>query len=105
MSNQLIPQWNYIMHFHIRGSFLTTFCTSFLKRVHNSKETVNLQVLFVSAVGYVHIKTYSLKKYYYIVERVHFIYRLFIYLSVHFHYRCFYIQYHGGRGEIASIPV
>ena len=78
MSNQLIAQWNYIMHFHIRGSFLATSCTSFWKRVHNSKEIVNLQVLFVLTVGYVDIKTYPLTQYYYIVEIVYFIYGLLI---------------------------
>ena len=39
--------------------FLTTFCTSLWKRVHNLKEIVNLQEdLFVLTVGYVDIKTY-----------------------------------------------
>ena len=49
--SQRTVQWNYVMSFHIRGSFLTTFCTSFCKRVHNSKG------LFVLTVGYVDIKT------------------------------------------------
>ena len=57
MSTQLI-QWNYIVYFHIGGSFLTTFCTSFMKRLHNSKEIVNLLGLLVLTVGYVDIKTY-----------------------------------------------
>ena len=56
MSSQLIVQWNYIIYFHIRGSFF----------------------LFALIVGYVDIKTYQLTKYYYIIERVYFIYRLFI---------------------------
>ena len=53
MSSQLIVQSNYIMYFHILCSFLTTFCSSFWKRVHNPKEIVNLQDLFVLTVGYV----------------------------------------------------
>ena len=75
----MIVQWNYIKYFHIRGSFMLTLCTSFWKRVHNSKEIVNLQGLFVC----VDIKTYPLTNYNYIIERVYFIYRLFIlYISI-----------------------
>ena len=58
--------------------FLTTFWTSFWKKVHNSKEIVNMQGLFVLTVGYVDMTTYLVTKYYYIIERVYFIYRLFI---------------------------
>ena len=57
--------------------FLTTFCTSFWKRVHNLKEIVNLQGLFVLTVGYLDMTTYPLTKCQYIVERVPFIYGLF----------------------------
>ena len=57
---------------------LTTFCTSFWKRVPNSKEIVNIQDLFVLTVGYVDMTTYLLTKYYYIIERVYFICRLFV---------------------------
>ena len=71
VSSQLIVQWNNVIYFHIRGSFLTTFCTSFSKRVHNSKEIVTLQGFFVLTVIYVDIKTYPLTKYYYIIERVY----------------------------------
>ena len=78
MSNQLIVQWNYITHFHIRDSFLTTFCRSFWKRAHNSKEIVNIQGLFVLTVGYVDVTTYPLTKYYYIIERVYFFYKVFV---------------------------
>ena len=46
--------------------------------MHNSKELVNLQGLFVLTVGYIDIKTYPLTKYYNIIKRVYFIYRLFI---------------------------
>ena len=60
MFSQLPVQWNYIIYFHIRAFFLTTFCTNFWKRVHNSKEIVNLQGLFVLTVGYVDMKTYPL---------------------------------------------
>ena len=66
MSSQLIVQWNYVIHFDIRGSFFNNFCSSFWKRVHNSKEIVNLQGLFVLTVGYVDMKTYPLTKYNYI---------------------------------------
>ena len=85
----------------IRGSFLSTFYTSFRKIVHNSKKIVNLLVSFLStfytsfrkivhnlkeivnllgllACLFVDIKTYPLTKYYYFYERVYFIYRLFI---------------------------
>ena len=34
--------------------------------MHNSKEIVNLEGLFVLTVGYVDMKTYPLTKYYYI---------------------------------------
>ena len=78
ISSQPLVQQNYIIYFHIRGSFLTTLCTSFWKIAHNSKETVNIQGLFVLTVGYVDMTTYPLTKYYYIIERVDFIYRLFI---------------------------
>ena len=60
----------------IRGSFLSTFYTSFRKIVHNLKEIVNL--LGLLACLFVDIKTYPLTKYYYFYERVYFIYRLFI---------------------------
>ena len=54
------------------------FCTNFWKRVHNSKEIVNIQDLFVLTVGNVDMTTYPLTKYYYIIEKVYFIYRLFV---------------------------
>ena len=66
-----------IIYFHIRCSFLITFCTSFWKRVHNSKEIVNIQDLFVLTVGYADMTTYPLAKYYYVIEGVYFIYTLF----------------------------
>ena len=53
MSSQLIVQSNYVMYFHILCSFLTTVCSKYWKRVHNPKEVVNLQDLFVLIVGYV----------------------------------------------------
>ena len=46
----------------------------------NLKEIVNIQVLFVLTLGYVDMATYPLTKYYYITERVYFIYTLFILL-------------------------
>ena len=90
LENNIVWFWNsldvqstdssvdYMIYFHIQGSSLTTFCTSFWKRVHNSKEIVNLQGLLVLTVGYVDIKTHPLTKYYYIIERLYFICRLFI---------------------------
>ena len=75
MSSQLIVHRDYIIYFHIRGSFLTTFYTSFWKRVHNSKEIVNIQGLFVLTVG--------LQK-----EYILFIDCLY-YLSVHCYSCCF----------------
>ena len=89
LENNIVWFWNsldvqlpdssvgHMIYFHIQGSFLTTFCTSFWKRVHNPKEIVNPQGLFVLAVGYVDVKTYPLTKYSYIIERLYFIYRLF----------------------------
>ena len=38
------------------------FCTSFWKRVHNSKKIVNLQGLFLLTVSYGDIKTYIRKE-------------------------------------------
>ena len=73
MSSQPIVQLNYIIYFQIQGSFLTTFCTSFWKSVHNSKEIVNMQGLLVLTVGYVDMTTYPVTKCYYIIERVYFI--------------------------------
>ena len=84
-----------MIYFHIQGSFSTTFCTSFWKRVHNLKKIVNLQGLLVLTVGYVDVKTYPLTKYY-LKDYISFIGCLH-YLIVHFRSCCFYIQYHGGR--------
>ena len=61
--------------------------------------------LFVLTVGYVNMTTYPLTKYYYIIDRVYFIYRLSYYLSVHCHFCCFYIQYHGRIREINFMPI
>ena len=61
MSNQPLVQWHYIIYFYLRGPLLTTFSTSFWKRIRNSKETVNIQGLFVLTVGYVDMTTYPLK--------------------------------------------
>ena len=52
------------------------FCTTFCKRVHNSKEIVNIQVLFVLTVGYLDMTIYSLATFYYIIQRMYLIYRL-----------------------------
>ena len=37
-----------------------------------------MEGLFIFTVGYVDMTTYPLRKYYYIIERVYFTYRLFI---------------------------
>ena len=73
MSSQPIVQWNFKIHFHIRGSFFSNFRTSFWKRVNNSKGIVNIQGLLVFTVGYVDMTTYPLTKYYYIIEKVYLI--------------------------------
>ena len=38
--------------------------------MHNLKETVNIQGLFVLTIGNVDMTTYALTKYYYIIERL-----------------------------------
>ena len=78
MSSQPIVLWNYIIYFHIRGSFSDNFLDQFLEKVHNSKEIVNIQGLYVLTVGYVDMTTYPVTKYFCIIERVYFIYRLFM---------------------------
>ena len=78
MFSQSIVQWNYIIYFHIRGSFFNNFLHHFWKRVNNSKGIVNLQGLLMLIVVYVDMTTYPLTKYYYIIERESFIYRLFM---------------------------
>ena len=75
---QSTVQWNYIIYFHIRVSFWTTFSTSFLKGAHNLKEIANIQGLTVLTVSYLDMTTNPLTKCYYINEIVYFIYRLFI---------------------------
>ena len=59
-------QWNYIIHFHIRGSFFNNLLHHFLEK----------------SVGYVDVTRYPLTKYYYIIGRVYFIYSLFLLLVV-----------------------
>ena len=81
---------------------LTTFCTSFQKRVHSSKDIVNKQGLFVLTVGYVDMTIYPptmlLKEYILFIDCLY-------YLSVDCHSCCLYIQHHGGITEITSTPV
>ena len=74
---QSIDSLNYIIYFYIRGSFLKTFCTSFWKRLHNSKKIVNMQGLFVLTISR-YMAKYPLTKYYYIIEKVYFIYTLLV---------------------------
>ena len=70
MSSQPIVQLNFNT-FTVDVPFLTTFCISFWKRVHNSKKIAVCKVcLFDLTVGYVDMTTYTLRKYYYIIERV-----------------------------------
>ena len=73
--------------------------------MHKEKEIVNLQGLLVLIVGYVDMIIYPLTKYYYIIERVYFIYRLFILFISTFSFLLFFIQYHGDIREIISISV
>ena len=83
MSSQPIVQWNSIIYFQTGASFfyvLTISSNSFWKRLHNSKEIVNLQGLFVLTVGYLDMTTYPLTKYYYVIKRAYFIYKFFIFL-------------------------
>ena len=58
MFSHAIVQWNCNIISYSRY-FLTTFCTSFTKRVHNSKETVTVQGLLLLTVGYLFISTFS----------------------------------------------
>ena len=58
--------------------------------MHNTQEMVNLQGLCVLIVGYVDMITYPLAKYYYIIERVYFIYKLFILFISTFSFLFFY---------------
>ena len=89
MFSQSIVQWNYIIYFHIRGSFFNNFLHHFWKRVNNSKGIVNLQGLLMLIVVYVDMNTYPLTKYYYIIERVYFIYQLFILFIIIFSFLLF----------------
>ena len=88
-----------------RFFFLTIFCTSFRKTVHNSKEIVNMRGLFVLTVGYVDMTTYPVTKYCYIIERVYFIIRYLYYLWEHCHSCCFYIWSYKKNYLHASIDI
>ena len=61
MNSQPIVQWSYIIYLYIRGVFFN-----------------NVQGLFVLIVGCVYMTTHPLTKYDHIMERVCFIYRLFV---------------------------
>ena len=101
MSSQSIVQWNYTIYFqyfHIRGSFFNNFLHQLLENsAFLSKEIINIQGLFVLTVGYLDMTTYLPIKYYYIIESVYFIYRLFVlFISrciyhIHIHYIHIYI--------------
>ena len=85
--------------------FLTAFCTSFWRRVHNSKEIVNLQDLFVLTVSYIVIKTYIHQQCITILLKGYILFMgCLYYLSIYFH-SSYCIQYDGGITEITSMPV
>ena len=79
MSSQLIVQCSYIIYFHVQGSFSAIFCTSCLKRVHIPKKKCK-SARFVCFDRWLrrYQNIHPLTKYYYITERVYFIYNLFI---------------------------
>ena len=66
MTIQQIVQWNYIIYFHILGFFLN-----------------NIQGLFVLTIICVDMTIYPLIKYYCIIERVYFIYKV-VYIIYHY---------------------
>ena len=84
MSSQSIVLWNYIIYFHIRGCFSKNFLHWFWKKVHNSKEIVNIQCLFVWTVGNIDMTTSLITKHYYIIGKVYFyiIYRYIVIFPV-----------------------
>ena len=89
MSSEPIVQWNYIIYFHIRGSFLNNFQHQFLAKNSFIEKAVNLKSLFLLTVGYVDMTTYPLTKYYYNIERVYLIYRFFIFFISTFSFLLF----------------
>ena len=60
---------------------LTTLCIPFHKRVHYSKEIVNIQGLFVFTDGYVERTTYPLKKCYYFSTTINILFIAFFLLE------------------------
>ena len=66
--------------------------------MHKSKEIVNIQGLLVLTVGYLDMTTYLPTKFYYNIESVYFIYRLFVlFVStyiyyIHIHYINIYVH-------------
>ena len=75
--------------------------------MHNSKEIVNIQGLFVLAVGYVDMTTYPLLKYHFIIERSYLIYSLFIlFISMFsFHLQLERVSWRHERGYIHAMSV
>ena len=63
MSSQLVVSLELCDTLSYSRFFLTTFCASFWKIMHNLKEIINPKVSFVLTVGYVDNKTYPLRKY------------------------------------------
>ena len=75
--------------------------------MHNSKEIVNLRGLLVLTVGYVGMKTYPLARYYCVIRRSYFIYKLliFLFISTFSFYLFSYAVSYGGIREITSMSV
>ena len=77
--------------------------------MHSSKEIVNIQGLFVLTAGYVDMTTHPITQispwYYYIIENVYYIYRLFILFISTLSSLLLFLYYHGGIREITSMPV
>ena len=102
MSSQPIVQWNYIIYFHIRGSFLNKFLHQFLEKSAQCEKKKKCKFTRFACFDrwlrrYDHI-TLLLKEYILFIGCLN-------YLSVHFHSCCFFIQYHGGIRELTFIPV
>ena len=107
-TNSSVELYNILSYswFFFNSFFNFLFCTSSWKKVHNSKEIVNLQGLFVLTVGYKDIKTdIHLQSITILLKRYIFFIGCLYYLSLHFHSCCFYIQSPGGIRMITSMPV
>ena len=90
MSSQLIVQRSYIIYFHIQDPLLATFCTSCWKRVHYFKRNCK-SARFVCFDHWLrrYQNIYPLTKHHCIIERVYFIYSLFIFFISTFSFLLF----------------